>query len=231
MYKDLKYMNYSILPVAILICVALSLTVGCTSNLPYRTGFNVEDPTRPGPNPATSPIEVTADYKMGFVEFDDQGWFWDVIHQKNAVEAMIRKECGIGTPHETAAIMVLFVHGWKNNAAFDNSNVETFRTVLKQLSDLEKAFSQMEKRDPRKLIGVYAGWRGLSIESDYFPIPLGKETTFWSRKNAAQRVGGYGAMTELVMDLEELQKTNNSSLPTNASKTKLIIVADILAII
>jgi len=216
-------MNYSILPALVLICLALSLTVGCTSNRPYRTGFNAEDPTQPGPNPTNSVIEVTPDYKMGFVEFDDQGWFWDV-KQKSAVEEMIRNECGIGTAKESAVILALFVHGWKNNAAFDNTNVETFRTVLKQLNDLEKAFSQKENRNPRKLIGIYAGWRGLSIESDYFPIPLGKETTFWSRKNAAQRVGGYGAMTELVMDLEVLQRTNNNSLPTNASKTKLIIV-------
>src|SRR5690349_21836935 len=83
------------------------------------------------------------------------------------------------------------------------------RSVLKQLSDLEKTLGEKENRMPRQLIGVYAGWRGLSIKSDYFPLPLGKETTFWSRKNAAQRVGGYGALTELIMDLEEVQRNSN----------------------
>jgi Alpha/beta hydrolase of unknown function (DUF900) len=215
-------MNRSILSALVLTYLALSLVIGCTSNRPYRTGFNAEDPTQPGPNPTNSVIEATPDYKLGFVEFDDQGWFWD-LKQKSAVEQMIRKECGIGTSKEAAVFMVLFVHGWKNNAAFDDTNVETFRTVLKQLSDLEKTFSQKEQRTPRKLIGIYAGWRGLSIKSDYFP-PLGKELTIWSRKNAAQRVGGYGAMTELMMDLEELQRTNNNSLPTNVSQSKLVII-------
>jgi len=216
-------MIYSILTGIVIICLVLGLTVGCAGNRPYRTGFNTADPTQPGPDPTNTVIEVTPDYKMGFVEFDDQGWFWEP-KQKEAVEQLIRQECGIGASQESAVIMVLFVHGWKNNAAFDNGNVETLRTVLKQLNDLESVFSQKESRPARKLVGIYAGWRGLSIKSDYFPIPLGKETTIWSRKIAAQRVGGYGAMTELLMDLEAVQKTSNNSLATNAAKTKLIIV-------
>lgn len=216
-------MNYSIPAVIILLCIGLGFTIGCTSNRPYRTGYNKQNPTEPGPDPTNTVIEATPDYKLGFVEFDDQGWFANV-EQKNTVEKMIRQECGVGATQQTAVIMVVFVHGWKNNAAFDNGNVETFRTVLKQLNDLEVALGATQHRAPRPLVGVYAGWRGLSIKSDYFPIPLGKETTFWSRKSAAQRVGGYGAMTELMMDLEELQRNSNASLPTNGPQTKLIIV-------
>lgn len=197
--------------------------VGCTSNKQYRTSFHASDPTQPGPDPTKTVIEATPDYKLGFVEFDDQGWFWD-YHQKTAVEKLIRNECGNGTDQQRPVIMVLFVHGWKHNAAFDDGNVNTLRTVLKQLNDLEEHLSKRQNRSPRKLIGIYAGWRGLSIESDYFPLPLGMETTFWSRKNAAQKVGGYGAMTELLVDLEALQKESNSSLPTNAPQSKLIIV-------
>ena len=216
-------MYYTIFPAVILLCLVLAFTAGCTHNRPYRFVFNPHDPTQPSSDPTNAVIEATADYKLGFVEFDDQGWFGNV-KQKNVVEKLIRDECAIGTRHESATIMVLFVHGWKHNAAFDDGNVETFRTVLKQLSGLELALSEQEKRTPRKLIGIYGGWRGLSIKSDYFPIPLGMETTFWSRKNAAQRVGGYGAMTELMMDLEELQRDSNNSLPTNVPHTKLIIV-------
>jgi hypothetical protein len=113
----------------LILCVVLAFVAGCTLNRPYRLGFNPTDPTLPGPNPTNSPIEVAPGYSLGFVEFDDQGWFWDVT-QKTNVEKLIRKECGLGTSNESAVIMVLFVHGWKNNAAFSNSNVGTFRTVL-----------------------------------------------------------------------------------------------------
>ena len=200
----------------VLISLLLLCTAGCTTNLPYRT-------TLDRPNTPNSVIETTPEYKLGFVEFDDQGWFYDV-RQKAAVETMIRTEAGIGTQNETPVILVLFVHGWKNNAASDNGNVNTFRAVLKQLNDLEVHLSQIQKRNPRKLIGVYGGWRGLSIKSDYFPLPLGKELSFWGRKNTAQRVGGYGGMTELMMDLETLQATSNRSLPASAATSKLIIV-------
>lgn len=217
-------MNYYFLLAVPLAAVATLVVAGCTCNRPFRTGYNSTNPALPGPDVTNAVIEATPDYKLGFVEFDDQGWFW-CPKQKNAVEEMIRDECGInpgGTP--AGAIMVLFVHGWKNNAAYDNTNVVTFRCVLKELGDLEKTLAQGKNRAPRKLIGVYAGWRGLSVKSDYFPVPLGKEMSFWGRKNAAQRVGGYGAMTELLVDLESLQKTSNASLPPDAPQTKLIIV-------
>jgi hypothetical protein len=212
-----------VFPALLVLCLVLAFISGCTHNRPYRFDFNPHDPTQPSSDPTNAVIEATPDYKLGFVEFDDQGWFGN-LKQKIVVEKLIRDECAIGTPHESATIMVLFVHGWKHNAAFDDESVQTFRTVLKQFSDLELAFSEQEKRTPRKLIGIYGGWRGLSIKSDYFPIPLGMEATFWSRKNAAQRVGGYGAMTELIMDLEELQRASNNSLPANIPQTRLIIV-------
>lgn len=200
--------------------VAVVFAEGCAANKQYRTDYRPNDPSLP-PDPAAV-VESYPDYKIGFVEFDDQGWFWDP-KQERTVEKLVRDEAGLGTDHPSAVIMVLFAHGWKNNAAFDNGNVQTFRTVLQQLSGLEKALSKKENRPERKLIGVYAGWRGLSIKSDIFP-PLGMETTIWARKNAAQRVGGYGAMTELLAALEALQKQSNKSLPASASQSRLIIV-------
>lgn len=216
-------MYYSILCVVVLLCLLLALTAGCARNRQYRTVFDPEKPNKPSSDPTNAVIEATLDYKLGFVEFDDQGWFWN-FRQKNAIEELIQNECCLGTANAKATIIVLFVHGWKNNAAYENGNVQTFRAVLKQLSDLEKTLSEKENRMPRQMIGVYAGWRGLSVKSDYFPLPLGKEVTFWSRKSAAQRVGGYGALTELIIDLEELQRKSNHSLPATAPHTKLIIV-------
>jgi hypothetical protein len=68
------------------------------------------------------------------VEFDDQGWFWNP-RQKNVIEQMIRSEAGIGQSNPVPVIMVLFVHGWKNNAAYNNTNVMTFKSVLNQLPE------------------------------------------------------------------------------------------------
>ena len=212
-------MNISLAASAIIVCVLVFFTVGCTANKPFRTSFPQSNPGQTGADPRAV-IETAPSYKLGFVEFDDQGWFWDT-NQVKTVESMIRTEAGIGqTNNAQGIVIVLFVHGWKNNAAYDNPNVVMFRNTLTQFNTAE----QVQTNHPaRKIVGVYAGWRGLSATSDWFP-PLAKELSFWERKNTAHKVGGYGALTELLVDLEGLQKDSNDSLVTNAPRTELIIV-------
>ena len=193
-----------------------ALLAGCTSNQPFRTSSTPCNPTRTGANCVNAGIESTPDYKLGFVEFDDQGWFWDA-NQVKALEQMIQTEAGIGQTNNAEGIVILlFVHGWKNNAAYDNDNVEMFRKILKQLSTADRI---QTNHPARKVVGVYAGWRGLSAKWEPF-----KELSFWERKNTAHKVGGYGAMTELLVDLETLRQASNNSLLTNAPRTELIIV-------
>jgi hypothetical protein len=209
-------MNISLTALAIAICALALFALGCTSNKPFRTNFTPCNPAQTGANCTNAVIESTPDYKLGFVEFDDQGWFWDT-NQLSAVEQMIRTEAGIGQTNDTQGIViVVFVHGWKNNAATNNDNVEMFRQTLKQLGAAEMI---QTNHAARKVVGVYAGWRGLSATLEPF-----KELSFWDRKNTAHKVGGYGAMTELLVELESLQQASNDLLATNAPRTELIIV-------
>jgi hypothetical protein len=209
-------MKNSLTASAIAACALALFAAGCTSNKPFRTSLTPFNPAQAGADGARAVIESTPDYKLGFVEFDDQGWFWNT-NQLQAVKDMIRTEAGIGQTNDAQGILiVLFVHGWKNNAAYDNTNVEMFRTTLQQLNNLE----QIQTNHPaRKVVGVYGGWRGLSAELEPF-----KELSFWERKNTAHKVGGYGAMTELLVGLESMQQASNNSLPANAPRTELIIV-------
>jgi len=71
----------------------------------------------------------------------------------------------------------------------------------------------------RKVVGVYLGWRGLSATWEPF-----EELSFWERKDAAHRVGGYGAMTRLLTELENIQKDSLDVLPPHAPPTELIII-------
>jgi hypothetical protein len=203
-------MNISLTALIVAAGVVAIFAVGCTSNKPFRTNF-------PPSDPAHAVIESTPNYKLGFVEFDDQGWFWDT-NQANLVKQMIRTEAGIGRPNnQQGIVIVVFVHGWKNNAASTDTNVNTFRTVLAYLDSAEKA---QTKHAPRKIVGVYGGWRGLSAKWE-----PAKELSFWERKNTAHKVGNSGALTELLVDLENLQEESNHEwLATNAPRTELIIV-------
>src|SRR5208282_779696 len=84
----------------------LLFTAGCASNRPFRTRFAPCDTTQTNAACAKAAIEVTPDYKLGFVEFDDQGWFWDRA-QLGAVENMLKTEAGIGHTNNAAGIIIV----------------------------------------------------------------------------------------------------------------------------
>lgn len=196
-----------------LVLATLLTMIGCTRNAPFRTDL---EPS--GPDGPRAVVESHSDFKIGFVEFDEQGWFWDT-RQLAAVEQMIRSQAGIGPAPDDKPqpiVLVAFVHGWKENASYDGDGVKAFRDILQQLNDAEKAQSD---HAARKVVGVYLGWRGLSATWEPF-----KELSFWERKDTAHRVGGYGAATRLLSDLEHIQQDSLGSLPDGAPPTELIII-------
>jgi hypothetical protein len=203
------------IPAILYLTIAYAM-LGCTPNQPFRTSF--DPPGTPGVDPRTATIESTSDYTLGFVEFDDQGWLWST-RQRDVVEQMVRTQAGIDGAADSKAqgiILVAFVHGWKNNASFDGDGVVACRAILTQLSQAEQAQSEHPRR---KVVGVYVGWRGLSETWEPF-----KEFSFWQRKETAHKVGGCGAMTKLLVDLENIQKDSLAALPKDAPRTELVII-------
>jgi hypothetical protein len=148
------------------------------------------------------------------VEFDDQGWLWD-RQQMNAVLDRFSVE-----DSTNGLLVMVFVHGWKHNASFDDDNVGMFRTNLTEIAEMERQLSRDAGIKPRKVAGMYVGWRGLSSTAWVL-----RQLTFWDRKNAAHEVGR-GGVTELFSRLEDLR--NNSHLlhrgETERRPTQLIIV-------
>jgi len=94
--------------------------------------------------------------------------------------------------------------------------VKMFRGVLSNLS---------QTISPRKVFGVYVGWRGLSIKSDYFPIPGGEELSFYHRKDVAERIGHQGAATQVFTELDAMQEDLNIVNKSNGiPRTELVII-------
>lgn len=206
---------------AFLVVITIILA-GCAGNAPYRRSLpvypndNTQRPTNgvPAIDPATTEtIETNGGFNIGYVEFDDQGWFWS--HQQwKRVKDEINKEADAATNGLT---MIVFVHGWKNNADFNCDNVKLFRTVL---TNVATALS------PRKVMGIYVGWRGLTLDNDYFPIPGGKEMTIYNRKNTALRIGHQGCATQVFTELECMQDEFNqrAEFQTKGNRAELIII-------
>jgi len=148
------------------ILVALSvgaLLVGCTSNRQIRTFYDA--PTNPT-DAQLAVVDHGTGYALGFVEFDDQGCFWD-RKQLQAVTGMMRNEAGRGGGDPRGLIVLSFVHGWKHNARLDDENVRMIRRVLFQISAAEENGARKDGRPAR---GVVKG--DLDILGDLYAFGL-----------------------------------------------------------
>ncbi len=225
-HKILMLANRSNMVIRVLILPLLLVwslaAIGCVSNRLYRKGeAAVENPAiLPAPKPGPASAE---DFKLGFVEFDDMGELWEPCPSLNAgtecqlsrVLALIRNEkqgaCATGNCLRDV-VVVVFVHGWKNNASPYNEshkNLYAFKNLLGQLARQEKMTASTTGRPPRAYIGIYIAWRGQVLAGDLF-------ATFWNRRDAASRIAG-PAFSEAIYRIIAASKQDSPA-------TKVIVV-------
>jgi hypothetical protein len=189
----------------------LALAAACTPHVQYRTELAACDARTDVRRCAGNCLEERDEYLMGFVELDDQGWLWDRKQLYAVLEALAEE----GARRDL--LMVVFVHGWKHNASVCDTNVACFREVLLRLDDIEKLAAQSAGRAPRRVAGVYVGWRGLSVTGRYL-----SNVSFYDRKSTAQRVGERG-VTEVFLRLQGFIQ-NQRALIGPEAQTRLVIV-------
>ncbi len=206
MYLSIK----RLLPVLLLLLVVS----GCASNDIYRKEFSncVASPQQSCEDHSIQlhHAKTEQEYLLGFVEIDDQGQ----LRNRKQMQAVLDQLYTMAA-NESLLINV-FVHGWHHNAKPQDPNVESFKVSLVQLSQLENRLAAAQNKQPRKVVGVYIGWRGESID-----VPLLNNITFWDRKSTAQEVGHLG-MDELLLKLEEISNVKNTLDPP--IKSRLVIV-------
>ncbi len=149
------------------------------------------------------------EYYTAFVEFDDQGWFWD----RKQMEVLLRLLYQHGQARKDEFLIVLYAHGWQHNAGACDSNVVCFQRILERFDVLER----QGRGTPRKVVGVYVGWRGRSISEDFSIVD---KLSFWQRKDAALRVGN-GGVEQLLAMLNEFREYKNPE--RDRTKTQLLI--------
>jgi hypothetical protein len=153
------------------------------------------------PLPRRSPPEPdAARVHLGVVEFDEQGELFD-----KPAFARLMDEAG-AIARNDGALVLLFIHGWNHNAQPCDSNLIAFEQALQQIAKLDAELCAASPAcAQRKVIGIYAGWRGLSLSA-----PVLKRLTFWSRKNAAHRMGQQG-IVRLVSELSKIRASRSSN--------------------
>lgn len=198
--------------------------LGCARSTPYRylapaqthacQGKEKWDP-RIDECAAVTP-ESTPAYELHFVEFDDQGWlapqaapgqeamppYGSASGQIEAVLAALKAATG----DDEGVNLVVYVHGWKHNAASNDTDVLKFRRILSGVRAQELAHGSGKSFKPRKVIGVYVGWRGKSLTLG----SIADNLTFWDRKATALRVA-QGSVRELFARLTAFQRSFNEA--------------------
>ena len=129
--------------------------------------------------------------ELAIIEFDDQGEFWRPQQLDDTLK-LISSSTFHDADHpqdpdrNQEALVVVFVHGWKNNASPDNEkkrNLGSFKKVLVRLALEEKRRATEEKAKGRPVVGVYLSWSGRTLN-----VPVLDNITYFGRKNAAERV-------------------------------------------
>lgn len=133
---------------------------------------------------------------LAFIEFDEQGEFWDPRQLPEAV-ALVRR----GSTAATPPLVVLFVHGWKNNA--DNRPNRKNGNVLGFEGTLEYLASGRYEGVP--VVGIYIGWRG-DLVSKYWP--MSRQFSYFNREGAAIRVPGASMTSALTQVMLEAHRAN-----------------------
>ena len=149
------------------------------------------------------------DYYLSFVEFDDQGWF----AERRQMEALFRlleelEEPDAGEARNGHTLIYVYAHGWKHNASSCDNNVVCFSRLLERTDLIEQQLAVLRSDAPerRTVVGVYVGWRGLPFKAG----PL-TNLSFWTRKEAAARVGR-GGVLELLTRLKNYRDSRWDAL-------------------
>jgi len=151
-------------------------------------------------------VESTEKHTLGFVEFDDQGWY----HSRNQAQRVLERITAEASSDQERAIVVIFIHGWHHNACPGDENLACFRKTLDRLNDevntgyFKEARSRLGKPGNLRILGIYIGWRGRSLPGllDYL--------TFWDRKAAGHQAGG-ADLREFLIRIGNLQKQLNEA--------------------
>lgn len=176
------------------------LLAGCSSTALHRSGIGeVCDLRETGaknapPGCERASIERSKNFDIAYVELTDQGWF----HDRNELTDALRL---LKPQGEKDLDIVVFVHGWKHSARFDDSDVRHFRDTV------------MPKLSRGRSVGIYVGWRGAALAA-----PLLEYATFYDRKSTADHVAR-GAVRELFA---QLQAVRNDS--TTGRKVRLTLI-------
>ena len=138
-------------------------------------------------------------YSLSFVEFDNAGHADDPQQIEEALKAI--DEADRRSNHH--ALVMVFIHGWKNNAGQSNNNVHDFRVQINRIAkDVCGA-----KVDTCGVTGIYFGWNGDSVDQAWGTL---RQASIFDRRGVARKVSGGDIGNALLSVMKRVKNANVS---------------------
>lgn len=160
----------------------LAVLVGCVPQKQWRT-----EPAYPAAIVPTGDVEkrfvIAPDheknriYSLAFVEFKNNGELWDKHQLDDALHSI--DDADERSHHH--ALVIAFLHGWKNNASQSNNNVLDFRRQLNRIA----AGACQSDVTHCGVAGIYLAWSGDIVTREFNTV---RNLTYFNRRNVATQV-------------------------------------------
>ncbi|HEY1755018.1 MAG TPA: hypothetical protein VGG72_06450 [Bryobacteraceae bacterium] len=195
-----------------LLCLALLASVAAETGCTAVKAYHLDHPVTLLPN----------NISLAYIEFDDNGEMYDQHLTSDPASPLVRPELDQTIQRiqdlqagSTAGVnVVVFIHGWKNNA--DNtSNVAGFRDFLNEVYSFYSGSSSGPPASTRPLMGIYIGWRGESLE-------VAQDLTYFTRSAATLRVAGPHLEEALYRIIRTVKTVPRGA--TSTSPSTLIVI-------
>ena len=147
-------------------------------------------------------------YSINYVEYTDKGKLWDPQELDDAIN-QFKAAADDGNQHP---LVVVYVHGWQNNASNLSGDIVKFRGFMSRLADDYPI--GLPGKAPQ-VAGIYLAWRGLTFTFE----PFKHIFSYWPRREIARKVGRTG-MYEAI---EKIKQAVNAD-PKVRRNTFLIFV-------
>jgi hypothetical protein len=134
-------------------------------------------------------------FTINYVEFTDKGTLWDPQELDDAI-SQFTAAADDGNQHP---LVVVYVHGWQNNASEGSGDVAKFREMVSGLADDYPL--GLHGKAPQ-VVGIYLAWRGLTFTVE----PFKHIVSYWLRRQTAKHVGRTG----MYQAIESIKSAVNS---------------------
>jgi hypothetical protein len=155
-------------------------------------------------------------YSLAFVEFKNSGDYWNPDQLKEALQMI--DDADQRSNHR--AVVITFIHGWKNNALQTNQNIFDFRRQLNRIA----ADACAGDFQHCGVVGVYLAWSGDAISRYANDL---RQLTYFDRRDTAIKVASLpiGNALKDVMERVKLgpERQSNMSVVVGHSFGGLIL--------